>query len=325
MSESRLETLEGMKLSNVFLDSLMQIMNHLKIEEVMSKNVHVLTPEKSMWHAKELMRLKKVSGIPIVNSEGRLVGIVSIEDIILALEGNYINEPIEKHMTRNVVCLKPSDNLKKAVECFERYGYGRFPVTDEKGRVVGIVAKEDVLKGLLQWFSTVYTHDERRSDVLESEYFYKSLLTGEPLDKRGADFVMEIGYTDINMAGVVAARLKEFLISKGMDEKLVRRIVIATYEAEANVVIHSGSNGVVYCFLGQDAIRVRVEDYGKGIENVDIAMREGFSTAPDHIRELGFGAGMGLPNMKRFSDKMVIVSEVGKGVVVEMLFYRDET
>lgn len=175
MSESRLETLEGMKLSNVFLDSLMQIMNHLKIEEVMSKNVHVLTPEKSMWHAKELMRLKKVSGIPIVNSEGKLVGIVSIEDIILALEGNYINEPIERHMTRNVVCLKPSDNLKKAVECFERYGYGRFPVTDEKGRVVGIVAKEDVLKGLLQWFSTVYTHDERRSDVLESEYFYKSL------------------------------------------------------------------------------------------------------------------------------------------------------
>ncbi len=325
MSESRLETLEGMKLSNVFLDSLMQIMNHLKIEEVMSKNVHVLTPEKSMWHAKELMRLKKVSGIPIVNSEGKLVGIVSIEDIILALEGNYINEPIERHMTRNVVCLKPSDNLKKAVECFERYGYGRFPVTDEKGRVVGIVAKEDVLKGLLQWFSTVYTHDERRNDVLESEYFYKSLLTGEPLDKRGADFVMEIGYTDINMAGVVAARLKEFLISKGVDEKLVRRIAIATYEAEANVVIHSGSNGVVYCFLGQDAIRVRVEDYGKGIENVDLAMREGFSTAPDHIRELGFGAGMGLPNMKRFSDKMVIVSETGKGVVVEMLFYRDGT
>jgi len=68
---------------------------------------------------------------------------------------------------------------------------------------------------------------------------------------------------------------------------------------------------------------VRVEDYGRGIENVEQAMKEGFSTASDHVRELGFGAGMGLSNMRRYSDKMVVVSEAGKGVVLEMHFYRN--
>ncbi|HOJ94150.1 MAG TPA: ATP-binding protein, partial [Fervidobacterium nodosum] len=83
----------------------------------------------------------------------------------------------------------------------------------------------------------------------------------------------------------------------------------------------SGSEGELYCFIAEDRIIVRVEDNGKGIENIELAMKEGYSTAPDYVRELGFGAGMGLPNMKRFSDKMVVLSEKGKGVVVEMVFY----
>jgi len=124
------------------------------------------------------------------------------------------------------------------------------------------------------------------------------------------------------MIGIGASKLKRFLLERGVDEELARRIAIATYEAEANVVIHSESDGYIYCFIDNEKITVRVEDRGKGIENLELAMREGYSTAPDHIRELGFGAGMGLPNMKRYSDKMVIISEVGKGVIVEMVFFR---
>jgi anti-sigma regulatory factor (Ser/Thr protein kinase) len=102
-------------------------------------------------------------------------------------------------------------------------------------------------------------------------------------------------------------------------------VAIATYEAETNVVIHSGSPGNIYCFIYPEYIRVRVEDHGKGIEDLDKAMQEGYSTATDQIREMGFGAGMGISNMHRYSDKMVIVSEIGKGVIVEMQFFLKES
>lgn len=304
-----------------FITGLKQIIEHLKVEDIMSQDPQTLTPEKTLWHAKEIMRLRKISGVPIVDENGKLIGIVSIEDIIIALEGGYIRDPIKEHMTRNVVYLQPHDNVETAMEYFERYGFGRFPVLDREKKLVGVVTKEDILRGILKWFSTVYTHDERRNNVLESDYYYRSLITGEPLDKKGADFAFEIDYTDVNLAGVGAAKLKSFLTEKGLPSDTVRRISIATYEAETNVVIHSGSCGVIYCFLSDSSVKVRVEDYGKGIEDVELAMQEGYSTAPDHVRELGFGAGMGLANMKRFSDKMMIVSEVGKGVIVEMLFY----
>lgn len=308
-------------LAEDFIAGLKQIIEHLKVKDIMNQDPQTLTPDKSLWHAKELMRLKKISGVPIVDDKGKLVGIISIEDIIIALEKGYIRDPIEKHMSRNVIYLKPDESVKTAIEYFERYGYGRFPVVDEINRVVGVITKEDILRGLLKWFSVVYTHDERRNNVLDSEYYYRSLITGEPLDKKGADFAFEIDYSDVNLAGVGAAKLKKFLTDKGLPPDVVRRVSIATYEAETNVVIHSGSHGIIYCFLSDPSVKVRVEDYGKGIEDVELAMQEGYSTAPDYVRELGFGAGMGLANMKRFSDKMVIVSEVGKGVIVEMLFY----
>jgi len=74
------------------------------------------------------------------------------------------------------------------------------------------------------------------------------------------------------------------------------------------VVIHSESEGAIYCWIEKTCIKVRVEDHGRGIENVEQAMKEGYSTATDHIRELGFGAGMGLPNIRRYSDQMVVMS-----------------
>jgi anti-sigma regulatory factor (Ser/Thr protein kinase) len=96
---------------------------------------------------------------------------------------------------------------------------------------------------------------------------------------------------------------------------------VATYESEANVVIHSRGEGDIYGFIYEDRIIVRVVDNGVGIEDLDKAMKEGYSTAPDYVRELGFGAGMGIPNMKRFSDKLVILSEKNVGTQVEMIFY----
>jgi anti-sigma regulatory factor (Ser/Thr protein kinase) len=87
------------------------------------------------------------------------------------------------------------------------------------------------------------------------------------------------------------------------------------------VVIHSHSAGDIYCFLHDDLVMVRVVDSGVGIEDIEKAMIGGFSTAPDYVRELGFGAGMGIPNIKRFVDKLAIISEKNVGTQVEMILY----
>ncbi|AKI96496.1 CBS domain-containing protein [Kosmotoga pacifica] len=313
MSEDRVDEL---------LQKLQKYFSHITAAEIMNQNVITLTPERTLWQAKELMKIRKISGIPVVNDKKQLIGIVSIEDIIVALEKGCIKDSIEEHMTKKVVSFSPAESLDSIISKFERYHFGRFPVIDESGKILGVISKKDIIRTILERFRLIYVHDERRSQILEkeAEWFDRSLITGDYVKKSDADFTFRIDYTDVDLAGAGAAKLKAFLNKKELDERLVRRVAIATYEAEVNVVIHSESEGCIYCWVEKDCIKVRVEDHGKGIENVEQAMKEGYSTATDHIRELGFGAGMGLPNMRRYSDKMVVMSEVGKGVVVEMIF-----
>lgn len=307
------------------LDKLRGLFADITAKDIMIKSVVTLTKDRTMWQAKELMRICKISGIPVTDGNNQLEGIVSIEDIIVALEGNYITDPIEKHMTRNIVTFSPEMKLESVIEMFNRYRYGRFPVVDSDGRLVGIISKKDIISAILDKFRLIYVHDKRRKEVLEQsvDWFDKSLITGDYVEKTSADFVYHIDYTDIDTAGVGSAKLKSFLKTLTDDDRLIRRVSIACYEAEVNVVIHSGSEGYIFAWYDENVTRVRVEDYGRGIENVEQAMKEGFSTASDRVRELGFGAGMGLSNMRRYSDKMVVVSEAGKGVVLEMHFYRN--
>ncbi len=309
-----------MKENDCKLIKYASIFEDLKAEEIMTKNVSFLYPDKEIVQAKELMKVKKISGIPIVNKERKLIGIISIEDIIKALENGYINEKIEKIMTKNVRCFYLEDNLPKIVEKFERLRFGRFPVTDKNGKLCGIITIIDILHKILEKFNLIYIHDKNRNIKLNDEI---SLITGEKLTQDKAEFHYEISSGEISKAGEGAAVLKGFLIKKGINKDVARRVGVATYEAETNVIIHSESKGDIFCFIVEDRIIVRVMDNGIGIENLERAMKEGFSTAPDYIREMGFGAGMGIPNMKRFADKLVILSQRGMGTQVEMVFYLD--
>lgn len=303
------------------IDKVQKVFANMKVEEFMTKDVVYVRPDRTVAQVKEILRLKRISGVPVVDENDRVVGILSIEDIIKCLENGRLHEKVEAHMSRDVVSLSRDVTLQDVIKYFERYRYGRFPVVDAENKLVGIVTKNDILAAVATKLGLIYLHDERRTLVLDSDALNRSLITGEQINKKGADFYFRIDYFDVNLAGVGAAQLKKFLLTKGVPDTVVRKVAVATYEAEVNVVIHSGSEGEIYCFIQPDRITVRVEDWGKGIENIELAMKEGYSTAPDHVRELGFGAGMGLPNMRRFSDKMVVLSEKGKGVVVEMVFY----
>ena len=117
---------------------------------------------------------------------------------------------------------------------------------------------------------------------------------------------------DFSSAGEASVQVKKILRSIGFDADTIRRVSIAMYEAEINMVIHAGG-GIAELLVYPEKIVITLEDKGPGITDIDLAMSEGYSTAPDNIRSLGFGAGMGLPNIKRYSDNLTIDSKLGEG------------
>lgn len=117
---------------------------------------------------------------------------------------------------------------------------------------------------------------------------------------------------DFSSAGEASVQVKKILRNIGFDADTIRRVSIAMYEAEINMVIHAGG-GIAELFVYPEKIIITLTDNGPGIADIDLAMSEGYSTAPDNIRSLGFGAGMGLPNIKRYSDELKIDSKLGEG------------
>lgn len=126
---------------------------------------------------------------------------------------------------------------------------------------------------------------------------------------------------DFNQAGKASSKIKKKLKQLEIEPAVIKRIVVATYEAELNVVAHAGS-GKLTAFFEPDHIYVVVSDCGPGIENIELAMEAGFSTASKKVREMGFGAGMGLPNIKKNTDELKIESVVGQGSTISFkIFY----
>ena len=128
----------------------------------------------------------------------------------------------------------------------------------------------------------------------------------------------EVEGGDLTQAGEASAQVKQTLRKLGFDPDTIRRVSVCMYEGEINMVIHA-DGGRVEVDVGMDAITLRLIDHGPGIPDVNQAMEEGFTTAGDVARDLGFGAGMGLPNMKKYSDEFDIQSTVGVGTTVKML------
>ena len=122
---------------------------------------------------------------------------------------------------------------------------------------------------------------------------------------------------DFTTAGQASVQVKKNLRQLGIDNETVRRVSIAMYEGEINMVIHAGG-GVAEVRVCEEYIEIVLEDHGPGIKDIEQAMQAGYSTASDNIRSLGFGAGMGLPNMKKYTDSMTIDSTVGVGTRIVM-------
>ena len=125
---------------------------------------------------------------------------------------------------------------------------------------------------------------------------------------------------DFTLAGDCSSKVKKSLTQLGFDPTTIRKVAIAMYEGEINMVIHA-NGGFIDVSIEPDKIVAVLNDHGPGIADIDKAMQEGFSTASNKVRELGFGAGMGLPNMKKYSDEMKISTKIGEGTIVTLTFY----
>ena len=134
------------------------------------------------------------------------------------------------------------------------------------------------------------------------------------------ELVFDIEGGDFNRAGNASSKIKMVLKQLNVDSKIIKRIVIAVYEAEVNLVAHA-KRGTLIALINDVKIEVEIKDEGPGIEDVEKAMEAGFSTASKEVREMGFGAGMGLPNIKKNTDELEILSEVGKGTVLKFKIF----
>ena len=136
-------------------------------------------------------------------------------------------------------------------------------------------------------------------------------------------FRFDVDGNDFTSAGQASVQVKKNLRQLGVDSEIIRRVSIAMYEGEINMVIHAGG-GIAEVSVCEEYIEIVLEDTGPGIKDIEQAMQAGYSTAPDNIRSLGFGAGMGLPNMKKNSDTMEITSTPGVGTKIVMrIMYKE--
>jgi CBS domain-containing protein/anti-sigma regulatory factor (Ser/Thr protein kinase) len=281
---------------------VLELIYQLKIKDVM--NGAVITGKKTdtLRHIQAVMRENYITGIPIVEKR-MLVGIISIDDIVTALDKNYIDCPVEERMTKKVIVLEDDMPLSFAISYLNKYRYGRFPVLNKNRELVGILTSKDVIRTLLV---------EMNREVLRLEKIQQG--------KEGtlSNFSeMEFATTrfDFELAGRASTEIKKALKQRDIDPKIIRRIAIASYELEINQVVHS-MGGTISCSIQPDKVVIVAADQGPGIEDVNLALQEGWSTANEWIRSLGFGAGMGLANTKRVSDEFFIESAVGTGTTV---------
>ena len=291
----------------------------LKVNETMTREVKTVSPDLQLSNVLEILRVERISGVP-VQEGGKLVGILSIEDIVIAMGKNDLASPVRKYMSKPLYCVSTYDPVVKAIEVFSESRVGRLPVVDEKGRLVGIITKGDVTRGILNALQKDYKVEELR------RYRASHLFEDITSDRTSLILRYQIKARDYINGGQASSHIKRALLRLGASPQLARQCGIAIYEAEMNLIIHSDRGGIVRVQIEPYRILMQTTDNGPGIPDVKLALQAGWSTAPEEAREMGFGAGMGLVNIRRCVDRMELESTVGKGtkLLMEITLQADE-
>ncbi len=283
-----------------------------KVEEAMTKDVVTVAPSDTMVDVWMKLRDKRISGLPVV-SEGNIIGIISVEDFIKCIIFGKKEEQVKDNLTAHVEFIYSDEQLIHVIKKFEKYRFGRFPVKDrDTKKLIGIITKGDVIRCLLKRFEKEYLEEEAQKNKMCN--IFKDIRS----DKTTVILKYNIKGKEFKKAGEKSSFLKSALLRMGIATEIIRRIVIASMETEMNIIIFT-DGGEITVFVEEDKIKVNAVDNGPGIPDIEKAMEPGYSTAPDWVREMGFGAGMGLPNIKNYTDEMKINSRVGEGTNLEFI------
>jgi CBS domain-containing protein/anti-sigma regulatory factor (Ser/Thr protein kinase) len=299
------------------ISKIQELVYEIRVGEVMKKEVFTVSPKTHMSVLRVILKDNRFSGAPVID-KGKLAGIISIEDFIKWLADREEDCPIGEKMTRRVRTLYADEPLTHAISKFEKHGFGRLVVIDRQSeKLQGILTKGDIVEGLLKKLEIEYDEEETRRRRIQ--HFFEDIIA----DKSILFFHYNVPGHDFKRAGESSSRLKRTLQRLGLAPQVVRRVAIATYEAEMNVVIYT-DGGHIRVRVDPHEILVRVEDSGPGIPDVEKALQPGYSTAPEWVRELGFGAGMGLDNIRKCATKMGLRSTVGKGTQLKIYVSIDD-
>jgi CBS domain-containing protein/anti-sigma regulatory factor (Ser/Thr protein kinase) len=295
------------------ITKLQELAYELRVRQAMTRDVITVTPDTTMAELREVLRDHRISGAPVVEGN-RLVGVISTEDLIGTLAAGEPEARVGDKMSTDVVTLGPHEPLVHAVARFSSASVGRFPVLDESGRLIGILTKGDIARAMLKRLELDYRAGE--IERYRASHIFEDIVA----DNLALVLGYEVAGTDLRNAGTAASSLKQALIRLGLHPAIVRRVAVATYEAEMNMVIFAGG-GEIVAEVRPDRIKIEAVDEGPGIPDIELAKRPGYSTAPPWVQEMGFGAGMGLPNIEACADEMRLDSTVGVGTHLTVVIY----
>lgn len=287
-----------------------ELVYEMKVGEVMTRHVVTVAPETSMDEFREVLRSSRISGTPVL-SQDQMVGIISIEDLIKWSESDRRKTTVGELMTRDVMAIYDDEPLVQLVGRLDQYDYGRLPVLERDAKkLVGVVTKGDIMAGLLRKLEIGYHEQEIRQ--WRASHFFEGIFA----DKAMLVLQYNVIGQDFKKAGSGATRLKKALARLDIHPHARRRAAIIAYEAEMNIVIYT-DGGELTAKVEPNLITIEAKDNGPGIADIQLAFTPGYSTAEDWVRELGFGAGMGLCNIKECADETNMDSVVGKGTRLE--------
>ncbi len=291
-----------------------ELLYELKIGEVMGRDPITVRPDMTMSELRDILRDHRISGVPVLDGD-ELVGIVSIEDLIRWLSAGGKDCAIAAEMTKPPECLYADQPLVHAIKRFDESGYGRFPVIDRgTGRLSGILTKGKLMEGVLRKLESDFEEEELR------RYRASHIFEDITADYKEIYLTYDVPGKDFDRAGSASTGMKRNLKRLGIHPDIIHRLAIASYEAEMNLVIYT-DGGVMEFHISPQEVFLRVKDNGPGIENVKKAMQMGYSTAAQWVRELGFGAGMGLSNIDKCADKLEIDSTPGIGTTLKIRIF----
>jgi CBS domain-containing protein/anti-sigma regulatory factor (Ser/Thr protein kinase) len=286
----------------------------LKISEVMSKNVKNIPPSMKMKTALDIFQKERFSGAPVVHNH-QLIGILSIEDMIRYLRDDKRDAEVSDYMTPDPVTVQQNGSVIEALKVFDKTHFGRLPVLNEHDELAGILTKGDISAGLLNALQKDYHNEEIIR--YRASHLFEDIIS----DRTSLILRYNIRKGDFTQGGNASNYIKRALLRMGASPQVARRCGIATYEAEMNLIIHTNHGGTLRVEIEPHKITVEAYDDGPGIEDVEKAITPGFSTATHEVREKGFGAGMGLYNIKRCADEMELISSIDRGTNLFITMY----